>query len=86
MVNRVRCKSNGAILCRKEIKYKGKLEEHELIENEIRILRSLEHPNIARYHGMDHAKNIETVYIYMEYCGKGDLKGLIDKRKQARNR
>jgi serine/threonine protein kinase len=53
------------------------LERHQL-KVEVNILKRLQHPNIVTY--FEHAENeaSKTIHIYMEYCGKGDLRTLIN--------
>lgn len=57
--------------------------EREQLASEIRILRDLQHKNIVQYitETIDH--DTKMVYIYMEYCGNGDLHELIQTRKET---
>ncbi len=56
------------------------IKAHDCLENEIEIMRNLDHPNILRMLDV-----IETVskrgdkilYIILELCGGGDLKQLV---------
>lgn len=82
-IRRVRRHRDGMFLCRKEIMWrKMKPREQEQLGAEIRILRDLQHKNIVRYisESIDH--ETKMVYIYMEYCGNGDLYELIQARKE----
>ncbi|KAF6219568.1 hypothetical protein HO133_004037 [Letharia lupina] len=62
------------ILCRKEIQYiKMSQKEREQLHAEFSILNSLKHPNIVGYYHREHLKPTQELYLYMEYCGGGDL-------------
>ena len=68
------------VLCRKEITYvKMSMKEREQLHAEFSILNSLKHPNIVAYYHREHLKSTQNLYIYMEYCGGGDLSQVIDK-------
>jgi serine/threonine protein kinase len=77
-IRKVRRISDGQILVRKEISYNSmnQKEKAQLIA-EFRILKSLVHPNIVQYLHHEHLVDEHMVYLYMEYCGGGDLAGLI---------
>jgi serine/threonine protein kinase len=45
------------------------------ISNEIKIGRSLDHPNVIKC--FDHSETQNNFYIFMEYCAKGTLEKLI---------
>lgn len=45
------------------------------VEYEIKILESLNHPNIVRL--IDHFNTDRSTYIITEYCGDGDLRQLL---------
>ena len=49
------------------------------IENEIKILSQLNHPNITKLHC--YFKSESTIYIIMELCDLGDLSSLIDMKR-----
>lgn len=51
-------------------------EKSQLID-EFRILKSLVHPNIVQYYHHEHVAEEHAVHLYMEYCGGGDLAGVI---------
>lgn len=73
------------ILCRKEIQYiKMSQKEREQLHAEFSILNSLKHENIVGYYHREHLKATQELYLYMEYCGGGDLSQEIQKLK-ARN-
>lgn len=57
-------------------------EKNQLIA-EFRILKSLVHPNIVQYYHHEHVAENHAVHLYMEYCGGGDLAGVIRKCKQS---
>ena len=70
------------ILCRKEIQYiKMSQKEREQLHAEFSILNSLKHPNIVGYYHREHLKPTQELYLYMEYCGGGDLSQEIRKLK-----
>lgn len=79
-------KSDGIILCRKEINYvRMSQKEREQLHAEFAILSSLRHPNIVGYYHREHLKSTQDLHLYMEYCGNGDL-GRYIKKLQADNR
>lgn len=83
-IRRVRRHRDNLILCRKEILWKRMTtREQEQLATEIRILRDLQHKNIVRYVSEMIDRETKMVYIYMEYCGNGDLWELIQKRKDT---
>lgn len=83
-IRRVRRYRDGAILCRKEIWWKKmNQKERDQLASEIRILRELQHKNIVQYITQTVDQETSMVYIYMEYCGNGDLHDLIQTRKQT---
>lgn len=43
----------------------------DLIKQEIRILNTLDHPNIIKYY--EEYENDKYIYLVMEYCEGGDL-------------
>ena len=71
------------VLCRKEIQYiKMSQKEREQLHAEFSILNSLKHPNIVGYYHREHLKSTQELYLYMEYCGGGDLSKEIQKLKE----
>ncbi|KAF7513440.1 hypothetical protein GJ744_008734 [Endocarpon pusillum] len=82
VIRKVRRKSDGHVLCRKEINYlKMSAKEREQLYAEFSILSTLKHPNIVGYFHREHLKNSQDLYIYMEYCGGGDLGTVIKNLK-----
>ena len=72
------------ILCRKEINYlKMSQKEREQLHAEFSILSSLHHPNIVGYYHREHHKQTQELYLYMEYCGGGDLGSVIKELKRT---
>lgn len=77
------------VLCRKEINYtKMSQKERDQLQCEFQILASLKNPHIVGYFHREHLKNDQELYLYMEYCGGGDLgtviRGLKRKREYAK--
>ncbi|KAF3402414.1 G2-specific protein kinase nimA [Talaromyces pinophilus] len=86
IIRKVKRKSDGFILCRKEINYiKMSQKEREQLTAEFNILSSLRHPNIVAYYHREHLKASQDLYLYMEYCGGGDL-GMVIKSLKAANK
>lgn len=57
------------------------IKEREQLHAEFSILSSLRHPNIVAYYHREHLKTTQDVYLYMEYCGGGDLSKVIQNLK-----
>ena len=51
-----------------------------MVENEVKLLMKMRHPNIVAYHGSWHEDR--KGYILMEYATKGTLKELLDRYKK----
>ncbi|RPA99113.1 kinase-like protein [Choiromyces venosus 120613-1] len=83
-IRKVKRKQDGMILARKEISYvkMGSTAKNQLAA-EFEILACLDHPNIVKYYHREHIKSESSVHLYMEYCGNGDLSGLIKKAKES---
>ncbi|KAI9822938.1 MAG: G2-specific serine/threonine protein kinase [Thelocarpon impressellum] len=85
VIRKVRRKSDGHVLCRKEINYvRMSQKEREQLHSEFSILNSLHHPNIVGYYHREHLKATQDLHLYMEYCGNGDL-GRVIKNLKANN-
>ncbi|KAJ9634102.1 uncharacterized protein PV06_09651 [Exophiala oligosperma] len=83
IIRKVRRKQDGHILCRKEINYlKMSQKERDQLHAEFSILSSLKHPNIVGYFHREHLKQTQELYLYMEYCGGGDLGSVIKELKR----
>ncbi|KAK6537061.1 G2-specific serine/threonine protein kinase [Arthrobotrys megalospora] len=81
-IHKVRRVRDGLILARKEISYnRMSTKEKEQLTAEFSILSKLQHPNIVRYFNREHNKTDQSLYIYMEYCGGGDLSTHIKRCK-----
>ncbi|KAK6200898.1 G2-specific serine/threonine protein kinase [Scheffersomyces amazonensis] len=86
-VRKVRQKSDGQILVRKEIEYTSmNVHERNQLISELRILRELNHPNIVKYYRHDHIIDHKTIHIYMEYCDGGDLAQIITNFKKNKEK
>jgi serine/threonine-protein kinase ULK/ATG1 len=53
---------------------KGKF--HELLENEIKVLRTCNNENIIKLY--DLKKTANNFYLIIEYCNEGDLTGILN--------
>ena len=52
-------------------------ENEEEIRNEIEVLKNLDHPNIMKI--FEFFEDDDNMYLINEYCGGGDIAGLMDK-------
>ncbi|KAH6686926.1 G2-specific protein kinase nim-1 [Plectosphaerella plurivora] len=78
IIRKVRRKSDGLVMCRKEISYsKMSAKEREQLHAEFQILSTLRHQNIVEYFHREHLKSSQDLHLYMEYCGNGDLGRVI---------
>lgn len=59
-------------------------KERDQLHAEFSILSSLSHPNIVGYFHREHLKHTQELYLYMEYCGGGDL-GFVIKELKKKN-
>lgn len=59
-------------------------KERDQLHAEFSILSSLNHPNIVGYFHREHLKQTQELYLYMEYCGGGDL-GFVIKELKRKN-
>ena len=66
----------------------GKLNAKERNQalNEVRILASLNHPNIIGYRDAFYVEESNNLNIVMEYASKGDLSKVIEKHKRDQTR
>ncbi|CAI4054353.1 hypothetical protein N7582_000071 [Saccharomyces uvarum] len=71
------------LLVRKDIKYghMNSKERQQLIA-ECSILSQLKHENIVEFYNWDFDEQREVLYLYMEYCSRGDLSQMIKHYKQ----
>ena len=85
-ISKIIRKADKKILIWKELKYEGiPDEEKQFIENEINLLKEMNHPNIVKqYETINDVKN-SKLYIVMEYCNGEDLEKLISKNKFYKN-
>lgn len=58
------------------------IKAHDCLENEIDIMKQLDHPNILKMIDVVEIEehNEKIIYIILEICGGGDLKKLVNKR------
>lgn len=52
-------------------------EKLKCIENEILVLKNINHPNIIKYYGTERTEN--ALLIFLEYAGAGSIAGLLHK-------
>lgn len=57
-------------------------KERDQLHAEFSILSSLNHSNIVGYYHREHLKDSQELYLYMEYCGGGDLGSVIKELKR----
>ena len=58
-------------------------KEKENALNEVRILASIDHPNVAGYKEAFFEENTHSLCIVMEYCDNGDLQTKINNAKKT---
>jgi NIMA (never in mitosis gene a)-related kinase len=58
-------------------------KEKENALNEVRILASVRHPNIAGYNEAFYEEATQALCIIMEYCDNGDLQTKINNAKKT---
>jgi len=56
-------------------------EEREKAQQEVAVLRGLDHPGIVRYH--EHFVHEDSLCVVMHYCEGGDLSQLIKRRAKS---
>ncbi|ORX97721.1 kinase-like protein [Basidiobolus meristosporus CBS 931.73] len=79
LVRKVKRKSDGKILARKEINYvKLSEKEKQQLVAELNILKEIRHPHIVRYYDRQFIQNSGVFYLVMEYCSGGDLRALLN--------
>ncbi|KAF4742842.1 Serine/threonine-protein kinase 33, partial [Perkinsus olseni] len=59
---------------------KKRVEDLELLERELQVLISLDHPNVIRMLSWYESDN--NLYVIMELCEGGELFDVIDKREE----
>ena len=77
--------TGAEVVAIKAISRKGKKLTPKIIENldlEIAILKSYRHPNIVALHNVQ--KTDRHFYLFLEFCGGGDVQQLIRTRKKKR--
>ncbi|KAF9929653.1 Serine/threonine-protein kinase Nek2 [Linnemannia zychae] len=83
LIRKVRRKSDGKILARKEIDYrKMTTKEKEQLVAEVNILKDLKHPNIVQFLERIIDREHCFIYILMEYCEGGDLAAVIKRHRE----
>jgi NIMA (never in mitosis gene a)-related kinase 2 len=63
---------------------KMSMKERDQLHSEFSILASLKNPHIVGYFHREHLKESQELYLYMEYCGGGDLGSVIKALKRKR--
>lgn len=77
-VRKVIREADNKLMVRKEIRYghMNSKERQQLIA-ECTILSQLKHDNIVEFYHWDYDSGSDILFLYMEYCSKGDLSQLI---------
>mmetsp|Transcript_29473 Transcript_29473/g.33758 ORF Transcript_29473/g.33758 Transcript_29473/m.33758 type:complete len:124 (+) Transcript_29473:4-375(+) len=84
-VFKVKRKSDGEIYALKKVPMKGLNEkEKKNAFNEVRILASINHPNVIAYKEAFFDEACNTLNIVMEYAEGGDLEGKINQMKKTK--
>lgn len=82
MVHLIRRKIDGRNFALKRVPLdKDATEENKAINNEISVLKSLNHANVVRYY--DSFVEKEYMCIVMDYCERGDFQRRVKKAKQS---
>jgi len=80
MVHLIRRKIDGRNFALKRVPLdKDATEENKAINNEISVLKSLNHANVVRYY--DSFVEKEYMCIVMDYCERGDFQRRVKKAK-----
>lgn len=59
-------------------------KERDQLQAEFSILSSLKNPHIVEYYHREHVRQTQELYMYMEYCGGGDLGTVIRELKNSK--
>lgn len=79
-VHKVKKKGDGLIFALKKVKLQNlKEKEKENALNEVRILASIDHPNIISYKDAFFDSSSSCLCIIMEYAEQGDLQKVVDR-------
>lgn len=54
--------------------------------NEVRILASLDHPNIIKFIAGMFDSGEDDLYLFMEYAAEGDLTALLERAREERKK
>ena len=52
-----------------------------LFSSEIKIMHSIQHPNVVHLHEL--LESVNNFYLVIDYCNQGDFSGYLRKRKQT---
>lgn len=86
-VFKVRRKSNNSIYALKKVRFSDlSTKERENALNEVRILASIDHPNVIAYKEAFFEESSQTLCIVMEYAESGDLLSMIQSHKKSLTR
>ena len=56
-------------------------QEKEKLDNEIRLMSKLDHPNIVKFYGVQ--KSNSNIYLILEFCNGGDLFNFMNSNKDS---
>ncbi|KAF2200412.1 Pkinase-domain-containing protein [Delitschia confertaspora ATCC 74209] len=80
-VYKIATKMEGKVYAAKELEKRKFIKNGQLdkkIDNEMRIMKDLEHPNIVKF--IDYHDHGEHLYIIMEFVPHGDLQGRLQQK------
>ena len=81
----IKNKKNGVLRVLKQIKLKNlKEKEKKYIKNEIKIMKTINHPSIIKYY--DSHCGAKMIYILLEYAKNNSLKNVITKKKKIKEK
>ena len=82
MVHLIRRRADGHLFALKRVPVERNATQETIsINNEIKVLRSLNHANVVQYH--DSFIEKEYIHIVMDFCERGDMNRRIKKAKSS---
>ncbi|TNJ26662.1 Kinase, NEK [Giardia muris] len=85
IVHKVEHIATKRVYARKTVRYGSRDQRAvQLLMQEANLLRRLHHVNVLGYHDVIIDEKAKVIYIFTEFCSKGDLYQLIDKHRYPR--